>query len=680
VVAARMDPKEAAAVCGQVAAILSQAISRKYQVGEYDPSVQLAQGLSALAAHMEPKEAAAVCRQAASTLLTNWSSWSWQALSQSSGWPPWGKEQQPVQVLSALAARMEPKEAAALWHQAAAVLGQAMKIADHYALGPLAKSLLVVAAHMEPKEASALCGQVVALLVQAFITKTEDWQSLQALVPWLSAAAEYLEPKEAGEAAAIISEAIANTPGQYTLRPLAEGLSAVAARMESKQAAAVCGRAASAFSQTMIKREIHSDEVQVLARGLSAVVARMEPKEAAASLIQAMTRIHPYSYSAFGPLGRSLSAVAAHMEAKEAAAVCGQAAVILSQALAKTTVPQPQMAEGLSAVAIHIEAKQAREAAATLIQAITKGASPIVWPQLARGLSAVAARMEAKEAASVCGQAAATLCHAMTSDPRALPLLGDGLSAVAAWMEPKEAAAVCGQAAASLMQAMDKTMDSAKLLELARGLSAVATRMEAKDAAKVCGQTAAILSRATTRTTPIARNEQTGERVGLPQLVQALSAVATRMEANEAGDTAANLCQAMAKTTDPLASQQIAWALTAVLLREDSSPNGSPRQSLVGVVGALTPAGGLLLAPALLRPALEPPPPPLPAQTLVELLKQPFCVGEARQQVLGQLARHYHRPFADQWEFVRFVKEQPSGLDLRSPPQRPGRDSTNQEP
>jgi hypothetical protein len=66
-------------------------------------------------------------------------------------------------------------------------------------------------------------------------------------------------------------------------------------------------------------------------------------------------------------------------------------------------------------------------------------------------------------------------------------------------------------------------------------------------------------------------------------------------------------------------------------------------------------------------------PPPLPAQTLVDLLKSPPCVGEARRIVLAQLARHYGRDFADQWEFARFAEEQDLGLDLTSLPRDPGR-------
>jgi hypothetical protein len=47
----------------------------------------------------------------------------------------------------------------------------------------------------------------------------------------------------------------------------------------------------------------------------------------------------------------------------------------------------------------------------------------------------------------------------------------------------------------------------------------------------------------------------------------------------------------------------------------------------------------------------------LPLQTLVDLLKHPFCVGQARPLELDQLARHYHRPFADQWDFVDYVQQ-----------------------
>jgi hypothetical protein len=60
----------------------------------------------------------------------------------------------------------------------------------------------------------------------------------------------------------------------------------------------------------------------------------------------------------------------------------------------------------------------------------------------------------------------------------------------------------------------------------------------------------------------------------------------------------------------------------------------------------------------------------LPPQTLVDLVEHPYCVGEARRLVLEQLARHHHGPFADQWAFVDYVRQQKLGLDLTTPPDR----------
>jgi hypothetical protein len=80
--------------------------------------------------------------------------------------------------------------------------------------------------------------------------------------------------------------------------------------------------------------------------------------------------------------------------------------------------------------------------------------------------------------------------------------------------------------------------------------------------------------------------------------------------------------------------------------------------------------GPIQSIPGLVQFTLIRQPPPLPAQLLVDLLRDPLCVGEARQVVLGQLARHYGRPFADQWDFARFAEEQRLGLDLLGPPPR----------
>ncbi len=87
---------------------------------------------------------------------------------------------------------------------------------------------------------------------------------------------------------------------------------------------------------------------------------------------------------------------------------------------------------------------------------------------------------------------------------------------------------------------------------------------------------------------------------------------------------------------------------------------GSPR----GLTGLIP------LVPAVLEPAITLLAEPLLAAILVELLKDPLCVGAARRAVLDALGVRYGRSFADQWEFVRFAEEQELDLALTSPPQR----------
>jgi hypothetical protein len=393
------------------------------------------------------------------------------------------------------------------------------------------------------------------------------------------------------------------------------------------------------------------------------VAARLgsnEASEAATAITQAMSRTT--NYQALAQLALGLSAVSARLGSKEAAAVCGQAAATLSQAMTRTAHGGElyQLARGLSAVSDRLEPGEAGQAAAILSQTMSRTTNPGEWYPLALGLSAVAARLEPREATAVCGQAAAILSQVMVTKTTKLgefyPLAW-GLAAVAARLEPKEA----GEVAATLTQAMARTTNTYVLRFLAQGLSAVAARLEPKEAAAVCGQAAATISQAMSRTT----NE--GE---LQNLAQVLSAVAGRLEPKEAAETAATLTQAMAKMPG-FALQPLVQGLSAVLLREDASRSAQRRKGVSGAVGVLSSPGSVLVAPVLLQPALKPLPPPLPAQTLVDLLKQPFCVGEARRLVLDQLQRHYQRPFADQWEFVDQVHQQKLGFDLTTPPERP---------
>jgi hypothetical protein len=163
--------------------------------------------------------------------------------------------------------------------------------------------------------------------------------------------------------------------------------------------------------------------------------------------------------------------VLAQLEFQDSA-LAGEIVPVLTEAMTKTAdlFALQSLAQSLSAVTDRLGPKEAKEAAATLSQAM-KTTHPYALPSLAQGLAAMASRMEAKEAK----EAAATLSQAMTKTTNLgkLQSLTLGLSAVAARMEVKEAATVCGPAAATLSQAMAMTKGGRELHQPAEVLSAV---------------------------------------------------------------------------------------------------------------------------------------------------------------------------------------------------------------
>jgi tRNA A-37 threonylcarbamoyl transferase component Bud32 len=332
----------------------------------------------------------------------------------------------------------------------------------------------------------------------------------------------------------------------------------------------------------------------------------------------------------------------------------------LVRALEAPDLPDPSRTDlALAATELgQLTPEAAAVVAQTLIRAVAKENDPRVLRSLAEGLSTLAARLEPQEAARVFAAAAATLSQAVTktNDRYALVPLAQGLSTLATRLEPQEAAA-------TLIQAITKTNDIIALRFLPRGLSAVAARLEPQEAARVSAAAAATLTQAMAKTS---------DPNALRALAEGLSLVAARLERKDAARVsaaaAATLTQAMAKTNDSYTLSYLAESLSAVL---GDGQRDKRTAAVAATVGGLHDSQGLPGAVLLLRPATEPFPRRLSDKELVELLKQPLCVGPARRDVLDHLGMHHGRTFADQWEFVRYAEEQKLGLDFTTPPQRP---------
>jgi hypothetical protein len=165
---------------------------------------------------------------------------------------------------------------------------------------------------------------------------------------------------------------------------------------------------------------------------------------------------------------------------------------------------------------------------------------------------------------------------------------------------------------------------------------------------------------------------RTTDAIYLRSLARGVAAVAGRLEPEEAArhctQAASVLTQVMTKTSYPVYLNYLVQGL-AVTLTADARTLPVRAAGLVGGVAASD--RQTLLAPAALVLTLEPPPCRLTTQQLVDLLKHPLCVDQARRVVLEQLENRYRRPFANHWEFVRFATDQRLGLDFTTPPRRP---------
>jgi serine/threonine protein kinase len=655
--ATRMEPEEAARLCSQAATILFRTLA-KSRYRSFEP---LAQGLSALAARMEPREAARVCTEAAANLAETTSASGHSAA-----------EEAFSRSLIFLAPYIEPGQAA---RAAAAIVG-AM---NGWGNGdPKPQALAALAARMEPEEAARHCSEAAAILTARMRDARHD-SLLPEWVQGLRATAPFLKSGEASKAAEVLAEEITKAKSSDELGPLLLGVGALAPRMDPKEAARLFSPAAYAHMTT---------GNSLLIEGFSAAAIRMQPQDASIALLRAMEKAkHPSELLGFA---KALSRVAARMGPREAARICSQAAVLLGREMEKEDKSRFGLysrglsAQGISAIAPYLEGKEARrvysQAVASVLQGLAQMDSGLrVDEALLDGLAALAAHMQPRDAAQAAAIVNRALVNSWALQTRReaqahgdstglvfhvseIEALAKALSALAARLEPEEAARTCAQATEILVEALAKT-NSFYGPRLARALSDLAGRLAPDEAARACARAAAILADSPSWVYP-----------------HALSALAARMEPRGAARVcflaAANHLKVMAMGK-PQGADPDVWAkglsegLSAVLTQFDPREQARQSSAVVSAVGLMAGTRHPPAAPAVLWTAWEPLPNRLSPQDLVELLKHPLCLGRARRIILDRLGSHYKHAFADLWAFVRYAQDQKLDLDLTNLPTLP---------
>jgi hypothetical protein len=200
----------------------------------------------------------------------------------------------------------------------------------------------------------------------------------------------------------------------------------------------------------------------------------------------------------------------------------------------------------------------------------------------------------------------------------------------------------------------DPNTNSIARVDLARALSALAARMGSGEAAQAAGPLAQALE--DPKTTSSARAD----------LARALSALAARMGRGKAAQAAGTLAREMSKTTDTTRLNSLAEAIVVTLT---GLPPTRTATAAAAAVTSLADRSGWPMTLAVLTLVKDPPPCRLSTLQLVDLLKDPLCVGKARRVILDQLEIRFQREFADHWAFVRFAQNELT-IDPTGPPPR----------
>jgi serine/threonine protein kinase len=618
-VAARLERARAIELVHPTARVIGQGIGRGWTAKDLE---MITQGLLALAPYMDPSDGHQLLARALTRI-----------------YEPFDPTNL-IRGLDIVLDRTSPEDLPQRTNQAASVLTQALaSTTQPTSVSYLTLGIQTVTRHMNRHDADQVW-QLAATRLATLATQSQNLVLPGFAATSLVTVAENMSP---ASAAATIAQAMQTPMNPLTLRSLTEALATAVARMEPQEAEAL-------VTQTL-SRTRDPGVTGLLVGALATVALRLEPKEA----IVFLNRIRKTPTTPFfqRPLFRSLAAVASWQEPHEAAAT-------LTETLRQTQDPVAQgyLAQALARVALHLEPAEAVQVcgpvAATLDQALNRTNDAAGMRTMVLGLAAVVDPLGSREATERCAPVAARLVQELgKATPNRVPSLAQDLVVVAAKLESEAKRKVCNEAADILIQAFSKSSQLAPVWPLAEALPVIVSPLESRDAARKCRQAMVPLLQAL-------NNDPAAWQTG----GATLGAIAASLEPREAAPL---LLQFLGKTRNPKVVPALTRHLYAVLSRESTHPTWPLLLAVSGTAAGGSNPTTLFTAPVLLEPACELPPPPLPAQFLVDLLRHPLCAGDSRRLVLDQLSRHYGRPFVSQWDFVRYAEEHSLGLDLQGP-------------
>lgn len=624
----------------------------------------------------------------------------------------------PSSALVAAAPWMEPKDAARVVQRLAEAL-EKPGTGDDFRPGRLSHALAALAVRMEPEAAAHVAGR----LAQALENPREtDPPRLVGLSRALAALAARVEPQDAASAVALqaalgLDKALENSrSGHCRAEFLGRQLVALSARMQPRDVARLADRLAGDLTDPR-NTDVYRRSNQAAA--LAVYSTRIGPQDAVRLVEQldsALANPQETDADRLSDLGLALAALLARIEPGQASRSAAGAVQRLTQALENPQENDPYQLANLTQMAINLAglvgpedtARVAERGGERLLKALENpqepGVSRVVV--LARALALSGTRMEPHRAANMAERLARNMEHPRASSADRLAALGRALAALSRRMESTDAARVTargGQVVASALERRQIT--SAQRLHLAFTLAALSSRMESPDASRVA-------ARGVQRLTDAFDNppEEFANHVA--------AALAVRMEPVDVARVAERLAQALEEPRDIDAHRlgrlgsglaaaaarmpgdegpRVAVRGACVLARSRANPQpttasgrarlGSGLLALADVIPAARQTRLLAMSHTWLEKVDEQEPEErkllvrccksLTPQDLAEMLKWPFCVGEAERIVLAELERQLteklQRPIllgGDVWKFV--AQAESLGIkDIDAPAKRP---------
>jgi serine/threonine protein kinase len=518
---------------------------------------------------------------------------------------------------------------------------------DARSLNALPEVFAALAGKLPTEKAAQLADRIVEHSI-----KTRDSLTLDALSRAFTPLVGKLPADKARMLAARLARGIDDLSGKTTLPNSLSILSIAFAHLSGNLPA----ETAAIRIVELAGKTTDLDDLGLLFREFTHLTDKLSAEQAAVLLDRIVARmaksIHPYPLRM---LSQALAVLAGKLTGAKAGALADR---IIDLCATKTdSFSLDALSQAVAALAGKLPSNKVAKLADRIVELSRKATDLRALEALSRTFASLSDKLPAELAGTLAARLAGRIAELSdkTTDPRTLLTLARALAALDGKLPVDQARKMAATLARTLIDPSGETSGPESLYALSQVFAVLASKLPADKARTQ----AAKLNRRMVKL-----SDETTDPSSLRYLSLALVNLAAQLPADHAGQQTTKLSgrivELLDKTTDPDSLGHLSMASAALVSKRDESQ----RASLVLRLARLshqdrTSQGGLNGLDRLL--------PLIGSQQIVEVLKQPSCVGTTRSAMLKHLGERYKRSSSDVWELVEYLKQHDPNLDLDGP-------------